>query len=76
MRSCRADPADVTTRLAVISDAFGEIFLGRSQAVKLALTCLVADGHLLIEDVPGTGKTALSSSLLESSRKIGVQRLI
>ena len=31
--------------------------------MQSALTCLVADGHLLIEDVPGSGKTALSTSL-------------
>jgi MoxR-like ATPase len=36
---------------------------GKSMAVRLALTCLFAGGHLLIEDVPGTGKTSLAKSL-------------
>lgn len=57
------DPADATAHLAAISDAVCLTFLGRRQAVQTALSCLVADGHLLIEDVPGSGKTALSTSL-------------
>ena len=38
-------------------------FMGRRQSIEIALTCLLADGHLLIEDVPGSGKTSLSSAL-------------
>ena len=37
--------------------------LGKTRAVELALTCLLSDGHLLLEDVPGTGKTMLAKSL-------------
>lgn len=37
----------------------------RSQEVELALICLLAEGHLLIEDLPGTGKTSLSKKLAE-----------
>jgi MoxR-like ATPase len=36
---------------------------GKDMAVRLALTCLFAGGHLLIEDVPGTGKTSLAKAL-------------
>ena len=36
---------------------------GKSTAVRLAITCFFAGGHLLIEDVPGTGKTSLAKSL-------------
>lgn len=39
------------------------IILGKDQAIRLALTCLVARGHLLIEDIPGVGKTTLAHSL-------------
>ena len=39
------------------------IILGKEQEVKLALTCLLAKGHLLIEDLPGMGKTTLSHTL-------------
>lgn len=37
--------------------------LGKSDVVRLALTCLLAEGHLLLEDVPGTGKTSLARAL-------------
>ncbi len=37
--------------------------LGKRNAVMLALTCLLSDGHLLIEDVPGTGKTSLAKAI-------------
>jgi MoxR-like ATPase len=39
------------------------IILGKPQAVRLALACLLARGHLLIEDVPGVGKTTLAHAL-------------
>ncbi|HET9691212.1 MAG TPA: MoxR family ATPase [Acidimicrobiales bacterium] len=37
--------------------------LGKRQAVRLAFTCLLSEGHLLLEDFPGTGKTSLARSL-------------
>ena len=39
---------------------------GKSDAVKLSLICLLAEGHLLIEDVPGVGKTTLAQTLARS----------
>jgi len=39
---------------------------GKTEAVRLALACLFAGGHLLIEDVPGTGKTSLAKALAAS----------
>ena len=47
--------------LAIIT-AVETVFQGRREAVELALICLLADGHLLIEDVPGSGKTSLSAA--------------
>jgi MoxR-like ATPase len=41
----------------------GQIILGKNREIRLALTCLLARGHLLIEDVPGVGKTLLARSL-------------
>ena len=49
--------------LDAIRGAVAAVFMGRKQAIELALTCLLSDGHLLIEDVPGSGKTSLSSAL-------------
>ena len=39
------------------------IILGKERQIRLALTCLIARGHLLIEDVPGVGKTTLAHAL-------------
>lgn len=44
-------------------DEIGRVLLGKEDKIKLALTCLLADGHLLIEDLPGMGKTTLSHAL-------------
>ncbi|CAM5322485.1 AAA family ATPase [Thauera mechernichensis] len=41
-------------------EAAGRIILGKDRELRLALACLVARGHLLIEDVPGVGKTTLA----------------
>ena len=49
--------------LAEIKSAVSTVFMGRQQAIDLALICLLSDGHLLLEDVPGSGKTSLSASL-------------
>ena len=38
----------------------GEIILGKDQQIRMAMCCILARGHLLIEDVPGVGKTTLS----------------
>lgn len=41
----------------------GEIIVGKDAPIRLAVACLLARGHLLIEDVPGVGKTTLSQAL-------------
>jgi MoxR-like ATPase len=43
-----------------------QVIQGKRQAIRLALLCLVTGGHLLIEDVPGVGKTSLAKSLATS----------
>ena len=43
--------------------ALGQIILGKDEQISLALSCLLARGHLLIEDLPGLGKTMLAQSL-------------
>ena len=44
----------------------GKVIVGKERTVRLLLTALVADGHVLLEDVPGTGKTKLAKSLAKS----------
>ncbi|MCB1857502.1 MAG: MoxR family ATPase [Gammaproteobacteria bacterium] len=49
--------------LQTIIAAAGDIILGKERVVRLALSCLLARGHLLIEDLPGVGKTTLAHLL-------------
>ncbi len=57
-----------------ILDAVNSIIIGKRQVTKLALTCLLAKGHLLIEDLPGVGKTTLAHTLA-STLGLGFQRI-
>lgn len=41
----------------------GKVIVGKEEIIKLILTSMLADGHVLLEDVPGTGKTKLAKSL-------------
>ena len=49
--------------LSAAQDAIDKVLLGKSHSIKLALACILAKGHLLIEDLPGMGKTTLSQAL-------------
>src|SRR5215467_9979114 len=40
--------------------------MGKDHVVRLALTCLLSEGHLLLEDFPGTGKTSLAKAIANS----------
>jgi MoxR-like ATPase len=56
------------SKLSEIEGALGEAIQGKPDVVRLALACLLARGHLLIEDVPGVGKTTLAQALARSVR--------
>jgi len=49
-----------------IVDNVSTVVQGKDDVIRLALVCLVAEGHLLIEDVPGVGKTSLAKALAAS----------
>ncbi len=42
---------------------------GKPEAIRLALCCLLTEGHLLVEDVPGTGKTSLAKAIANVDRR-------
>ena len=59
-------PSSASERLDRLKDAVStvnRIIMGKEQQVKLAFSCLLARGHLLIEDLPGVGKTTLAHAL-------------
>ncbi|HEX7326772.1 MAG TPA: AAA family ATPase [Rhodanobacteraceae bacterium] len=58
-----ASEAQLRQRLDAALMQVNDILVGKNQAVRLALACLLAGGHLLIEDVPGVGKTTLAHAL-------------
>ena len=51
---------------AALADRIGSVVLGKPDVVRLALTALFAQGHVLLEDVPGVGKTTLARALAAS----------
>ena len=67
----RAEPAppaamsgtDFALRFATMADSVERVIRGKREVVERALTCLLAGGHLLVEDVPGVGKTTLARCL-------------
>jgi MoxR-like ATPase len=61
-----AEAAASAESLRLLNEALSQIILGKEQIVRLAVTCLLARGHLLFEDQPGVGKTLLSQALAQS----------
>ena len=61
-------------RVKALEASLGEVIRGKPEVIRLSLVCLLAKGHLLIEDVPGVGKTTLGHALARSL-SCGFQRL-
>jgi MoxR-like ATPase len=61
-----ATSAPTAERLAELKRSIGRVVKGKEDVIQLALTTLFARGHLLIEDVPGVGKTTLAQALANS----------
>lgn len=62
------EAADYTATIARLTRAVGTVLLGKPEVIRLALTAVLARGHLLIEDVPGVGKTTLARALAAAIR--------
>ena len=63
-------PRPSDSALSAVLAAANRVILGKEREIRLALTCLLAGGHLLIEDLPGMGKTTLAHAL---ARLLGLQ---
>jgi MoxR-like ATPase len=65
-RAHRAELEELARVTGAVSDAIERVITGKPDVVRTAVTVLLAEGHLLIEDVPGVGKTMLSKALARS----------
>ncbi len=59
------EPSSIA-RLRKLHDNIASVVLGKPEVIRLALVTLLADGHLLLEDVPGVGKTLLAKAMARS----------
>jgi MoxR-like ATPase len=59
-------PATFAEVFAAIADNIARVVQGKPDVIEQVLLCLVAEGHLLVEDVPGVGKTSLAKALAAS----------
>ncbi len=63
LRSASEPRTPIAARLAQVLAQLGRIVVGKDDPLRLALACLLARGHLLIEDIPGVGKSTLAQTL-------------
>jgi MoxR-like ATPase len=66
-RDLTENPPVATSKLGELESSLGQVIRGKADVVRLSLVCLLAKGHLLIEDVPGVGKTTLAQALARST---------
>ena len=57
---------DIGTVAQHVSDSVNRVIVGKRDAVELAVVALLSNGHILIEDVPGVGKTTLAKAMARS----------
>jgi MoxR-like ATPase len=63
LRTAVAGPSDPAGLVQPVLDALNRIIVGKPRELRLGVACLLARGHLLIEDLPGVGKTTLAHAL-------------
>ena len=63
LTKARTNPDGLAATVERALASAGEVILGKESRVRLAIACLLAGGHLLIEDIPGVGKTTLAQVL-------------
>src|SRR5260370_2949937 len=60
------DPVSARETMSRLAANLSRAVMGKHEQTKLAVTCLIAGGHLLIEDIPGVGKTTLAEAIARS----------
>src|SRR5438105_3924753 len=68
MRNLRTASSDIAAssaaeKIEALQDSISRVIRGKAEAVRLSIVTLLAGGHLLIEDVPGVGKTTLAHAM-------------
>lgn len=66
VRSASQAGTPTSARLAQVLAQLGRIVVGKDDPLRLGLACLLARGHLLIEDIPGVGKSTLAQALAQT----------
>jgi len=66
MTAAGIDAASAPDKIQALRENVERVFKGKSRVVEMTLTCLMARGHVLLEDVPGVGKTTLALALAKS----------
>src|ERR1051326_3537684 len=66
LRPADAPRIGTTERIALLQSEIERVIRGKPEAVRLAIVALLAGGHLLVEDVPGVGKTTLAQALAQA----------
>src|SRR5277367_7133813 len=56
----------IENTVALVKDNIGRVVVGKTDAIELLLVALICEGHVLLEDVPGVGKTLLAEALARS----------
>lgn len=57
---------EVAPLIAALEENIGKVLIGKKEVIRLSVIALLADGHLLVEDAPGVGKTSLAKSIAQS----------
>ena len=58
--------SNALSKITALENSLGSAIRGKAEVVRMAMVCVLARGHLLIEDVPGVGKTTLAHALARS----------
>lgn len=58
---------EASKKIALVKNNISKVIVGKENSIDLILTCLISKGHILLEDLPGTGKTTLAKALALST---------